>query len=574
MYFILAIILAISFCIQSEDVRASNTNGSLTGSPFEFYEPLASLQADIGALERKYSIRESEEYYDRMQTLYEDWQSFLDAIDYYALSPEARVDYHLLRNYLKRRLYLLQKDKGEFLEVSHVTGFAEELYEFIRNRRRGMPPDPEMTARIFYQAAEDVKEEVSRLEAGEPFDTWMQAEKAADVIASLHENLEEAYNFYYSYDPEFTWWAEKPFTELLELLRDYEEMAGEHFIDDPSFDDGSGITGRRAGREDLEKRLALEYIPYTIEELIEIGNSQFEWCRAEMLKASNELGFGDDWRAALEYVKDQHVPPGRQPEAVNNLAEESIAFLEAHDLLTIPELAKETWRMLMMSPERQRYAPFFLGGEAIHMSYPTHTMGHAEKVMSMRGNNPHFSMATVHHELIPGHHFQFFINQRSKPYRRMFSTPFWLEGWALYWEFLLYDMGFPQTPEDRIGFLFWRSHRAARIIFTLNYQMGNMTPQECIDFLVNEVGHERINAEAEVRGHVRGSNPLYQISYMIGGLQFKALREEVLGQGIMEEKEFHDRILKENNMPVELLRTVLKGEELPRDFESSWKFPY
>ena len=69
--------------------------------------------------------------------------------------------------------------------------------------------------------------------------------------------------------------------------------------------------------------------------------------------------------------------------------------------------------------------------------------------MSMRGNNPHFYRAVVHHELIPGHHLQGFMNARYRPYRSIFATPFWTEGWALYWELLLWDMNFPRSPEDR-----------------------------------------------------------------------------------------------------------------------------
>ncbi len=102
------------------------------------------------------------------------------------------------------------------------------------------------------------------------------------------------------------------------------------------------------------------------------------------------------------------------------------------------------------------------------------------------------------HELIAGHHLQGFMNNRNKTYRK-FGTPFWHEGNALYWEFILWDMKFPRSPEDRIGMLFWRMHRCARIIFSLNYHMGIWTPQQCIDFLVDRVGHERANAEGEVR---------------------------------------------------------------------------
>ena len=227
----------------------------------------------------------------------------------------------------------------------------------------------------------------------------------------------------------------------------------------------------------------------------------------------------------------------------------------------------------MMTPQMQLVNPFFLGGEAIRISYPTHTMDHTAKVMSLRGNNPHFCMATVHHELIAGHHMQGFMNQRYKPYRQLLSSPFWLEGWALHWEFLLYDMGFPETPEDRIGFLFWRKHRAARILFSLKFHLEQMTPQECIDFLVNEVGHEKANAEAEVRRSFMGRyDPLYQLAYMIGGIQFRALKSELVDSGQMGIKQFHDAVLQQNNIPVEILRAVLKGEELPENFSTSWRF--
>jgi uncharacterized protein (DUF885 family) len=229
--------------------------------------------------------------------------------------------------------------------------------------------------------------------------------------------------------------------------------------------------------------------------------------------------------------------------------------------------------MRMMSPEAQKVNPFFLGGEEIIISYPTYTMEHREKMMSMRGNNPHFSRATVQHELIPGHHLQMYMNERYKPYRNVFDTPFWIEGWALYWEFNLWDKNFPRTPEDRIGMLFWRMHRCARIIFSLNYHLGKMTPQQCIDFLVERVGHEYANAAAEVRRSFMGSyGPLYQIAYMVGGLQFYGLKKELVDSGKMTEKDFHDRILQEGNIPVEIVRAILTNQPLKEDYKSTWKF--
>jgi uncharacterized protein (DUF885 family) len=333
------------------------------------------------------------------------------------------------------------------------------------------------------------------------------------------------------------------------------------------------MIGDPIGAEGLRADLAHEMIPYTIEELIAIAEREFAWCEAEYVRAAREMGLGDDWRTALERVKQSYVPPGEQPRLVRDLANEAVAFLEERDLITIPPLAKEIWRMEMMSPERQRVAPFFLGGEVIQVSYPTEGMTHEEKMMSMRGNNPHFSRATVHHELIPGHHLQGFMTSRYSTHRRPFSTPFWGEGWALYWEMQLWDLAFPRSPEDRIGMLFWRSHRAARIIFSLRFHLGEMTPQEAVDFLVERVGHEQANAEGEVRRSVAGDySPLYQAAYMLGGLQFRSLYREMVDSNRMTAREFHDAILQGGSMPVELVRVRLRGEPIPRDYAARWRF--
>ncbi len=164
--------------------------------------------------------------------------------------------------------------------------------------------------------------------------------------------------------------------------------------------------GTPIGRDALLSELKSEMIAYTPEELIDLARKELSWCEDEMKKAAREMGLGDDWHAALERVKTLHVEPGRQPTLIHDLAVEAINYLDANDLVTIPPLCRESWRMTMMSPEAQQVNPFFLGGETIIVSYPTSTMPHEAKMMSMRGNNIHFARATVHHELIPGHHLQ------------------------------------------------------------------------------------------------------------------------------------------------------------------------
>ncbi len=331
--------------------------------------------------------------------------------------------------------------------------------------------------------------------------------------------------------------------------------------------------GKPVGREALLADLAAEMVPYSPEELLAIAEREFAWCEAQIQWAARDMGCGDDWRKAVEKVKALHVEVGRQPELIRDLAREAIDYVRRHDLVTVPPLAAETWRMEMMSPQRQLVNPFFTGGEVISVSYPTSTMAHEAKLQSMRGNNVHFSRATVHHELIPGHHLQMFMNARYRTHRGLFGTPFWLEGWALYWEMRLYDQTFARSPEDRVGLLFWRMHRCARIVFSLRFHLGEWSQEQCVDYLVKRVGHERDNAAAEVRRSFAGAYPpLYQAAYMLGGLQIRALQRELVGPGKMSERAFHDAVLKENRIPIALVRASLTKQKLTRDWRPDWRW--
>ncbi|ULT23633.1 hypothetical protein KUH03_31370 [Sphingobacterium sp. E70] len=84
-------------------------------------------------------------------------------------------------------------------------------------------------------------------------------------------------------------------------------------------------------------------IAYDADELIRIADKEWAWCMAELLKASREMGFGDDWKAAQEKVKNTYVPEGQQPGLINALYDRAQTFIKEHDLIVIPELADETW---------------------------------------------------------------------------------------------------------------------------------------------------------------------------------------------------------------------------------------
>ena len=342
--------------------------------------------------------------------------------------------------------------------------------------------------------------------------------------------------------------------------------------------DDTGISGPARGREGLLQDLSEAMIPYTPEELIALAEKELAWCEREMIKASREMGVGADWKKAVEKTKDAAVPPGDQPRMIRDLLFEAIAFLRANKLITVPQVAAESLHMIMMTPERQLVNPFFTGGTQISVSYPTNTMDYDARIQSMRGNNPGFSHATAFHEMIPGHNLVGYMAARFNDYRANLTGggPFFGEGWPLYWELTLYDLGFNRTPEQKVGALFWRMHRCARIIFSLKFHMGEWSPRDAIDFLVDRVGHERDNATAEVRRSFdpsAGYGPLYQAAYLLGGLQLRGLRREVVETRVMSDMQFHDEIMRQGSMPIAMLRLAINRRiPLTRDMPIDWKF--
>ena len=571
---------------ESFEIPGPIDPGSSEGVMRTFIE---RYSADLGSLHRSFPVEISPTRRDRLRSFHTKWLLGLEEMSFESLSEGDRVDHVLFKNHLNREIRELDLRRKRVEEMLPLISFAATIIQMEEARRWFEPVDGESSAAILDNIPGLIDATRQAVEAGlEPGEatrnnkgakatsvirtTKSVAYRAAGEIKRLREALKEWFRFYAGYDPMFTWWVEVPFKKADKALDDYSTFLREKVVGVKG-NEKDAIIGDPIGREALISALTFEMIPYSPEELVEIAEKEFVWCEAEMKKASRELGYGEEWRKALEHVKTLHVEPGKQPALIRDLAQEAVKFLEDRDLLTIPALARESWRMEMMSPERQRVSPFFTGGEVISVSYPVDTMQHDQKMMSMRGNNIHFSRATVHHELIPGHHLQGFMTERYRPYRGLFWTPFWGEGWALYWEMQLWDLAFARSPEDRIGMLFWRMHRCARIVFSFNFHLGKMTPQECIDLLVQRVGHEVDNATAEVRRSFGGDySPLYQAAYLLGGLQFRALHRELVESGKMTDGEFHDAILQENAIPVEILRAALTDQPITADFKSSWRF--
>ena len=584
--------LALAAVVSTVSVRAGEA---------ELQDTVRLYSSDRSAVSRFYELPWSDVRFERLDTLYGEWKGRLPQVDFEALNQQGRVDYVLLRNEIEAQLDQQTVQRERLKEMEELLSFRGPVQELEAARWRLKSFAAQDAAAKVSELAEQVKKLKERVEKG----TKAKADKTNDIATAKEKETKEAkdkpeeppikvspalgrraaaavndvkntlknwYTFYEGYQPDFSWWLKKPYEEANTALESYAKYLKEEIAEQKGKDEDP-LLGEVLGRDALVRDIASEFLPYSPEELITIGEKEFAWCEAEMKKAAQEMGF-DDWKKALAKVKLNFVPPGEQDDFVAKCAQDALDFIRKHELVTVTPLCEETWRLTMISPELQKTMPYAsYGGQAVNVAYAKDEMKHDDKMMAMRGNNRHFTRIVTAHELMPGHHLQIFTAARNRDYRSLFTTPFLTEGWALYWEIRLWDMGYGQTPEDRIGMLFWRMHRCARIIVSLKYHLNQMQPKEMVDFLVERVGHEKFGATSEVRRFIAGGySPLYQAGYMIGGLQLNALRKEIVGAGKMSEKQFNDTVLTYNSMPIELIRAGMLNLPLTRETQPAWRF--
>ncbi|MEO8207692.1 MAG: DUF885 domain-containing protein [Chloroflexota bacterium] len=146
-------------------------------------------------------------------------------------------------------------------------------------------------------------------------------------------------------------------------------------------------------------------------------------------------------------------------------------------------------------------------------------------------------VSTVYHEAVPGHHLQG-ATIRLVPLTRAHKLGFMSahgEGWALYSERLMDELGWFRTPETRLGFLCAHAFRAARIVVDIGLHTGRLIPkgrpgageswtyERAIDFIVRASGMDRDKAESEVLRYL--SWPSQATAYKLGERTWLAGRD-------------------------------------------------
>jgi hypothetical protein len=350
-------------------------------------EAIERIGRDIEDLNHFYNIQCSPRRIARLQEFYNGELECLKEAHFDRYDQEEKIDYLLLRNFLERSLKSLDFEQSQGKKMEPLIPFADTIIRVCEDRQAMKSVVGQTAAQDMHDLVKEVDEVMKKVDAGGfPKVDKSIAFRAARTVDRLCYHLNEWFGFFNGYDPLFTWWVKVPFEKADRQLKELastirQKLAG------MGPEDQDTIIGDPIGEKGILDDLQAESIAYSAKELIRIGEIEYEWCEKEMKKASHDLGYGSDWRTALEHVKNTYVDPGKQPDLIRDLHLEATEYVQKHDMITVPSLAVETIRMFMMTPAAQKVNPFFLGGDSIEVSYPTDTMGHEEKLMSMRGNS-------------------------------------------------------------------------------------------------------------------------------------------------------------------------------------------
>ncbi len=308
-------------------------------------------------------------------------------------------------------------------------------------------------------------------------------------------------------------------------------------------------------------------VDYDTTALLERGWQLFDETRAAMEKLGRIIDPGRDVKEILERDNEDHPAAGELLSAYKEAMEAAKSYVLEHDIATIPE--GETLRVIE-TPSFLRplipYAAYMPPGifeekmEGVFLVTPPGDNASPDEIEEKLKGHPFSAIpVTALHEAYPGHHLQLaWAARRGSIARKMgmdLSTLF-IEGWAFYCEELMEELGYIDTPMQRLSRLAGQLWRAARIILDVSLHCRGMSVAEAADFLVKECALQPGDALAEVRRYT--GSPTQPQSYLMGKMEIIKIIDEYKkrypGASL---RRMHDDILACGSLPPKLLRVQL-----------------
>src|SRR5581483_8938442 len=318
---------------------------------------------------------------------------------------------------------------------------------------------------------------------------------------------------------------------------------------------GTFAIGRDAFERLLEEKELLAYDAATLRAFGEELVAQTESRLAELAKGLGD----DDWRdtvlrfrrdhpSAEELVPTYRAEMERSREAVKLAQLATMPYGEDLVVEAMPDFQRTTYpyAAYIAAP------PFEASRKGrLWVSLPNAEDDERTRRERLEGH-PRAGIAVIAcHEGYPGHHLRLSVAaDHSSLARRALRSNVMVEGWALYVEELMTELGYLDQPDTallRTKDLLWR---AARVVVDVGLATGEMSFDAAVAYMVERAKLEAPNALAEVRRYTL--NPTQPSSYALGRQAILELRAKARDKG-WGMRLFHDKILGAGSLPPALL---------------------
>ncbi len=310
------------------------------------------------------------------------------------------------------------------------------------------------------------------------------------------------------------------------------------------------------GAERLQRRVRDELgLDYTLGEIETLAESEIVRVEGLMKEACRRHGAGRNPAAFIERSRAAWEPPAsllehyrretrRIATAFRKARVMSFPKGESLKVRPVPEFMRHLFPLAAYSApgpfERSQEGSFWVND----LSLTKRT--DAEKLAERR---QHFGVSlTAAHEAYPGHHLQFATaNRHARKWRPMFAHAVFYEGWTLWCEHMLVELGIETSPAMELQQLhdaLWRCHR---ILVDLRLHTGRYSYRRAVDHMIEHLGMTRARAEADVNWYTQ--SPAVPMSYWLGRLENERLKRRLVDSRGWTLKRFNDWLLSFGTLP-------------------------
>jgi uncharacterized protein (DUF885 family) len=294
----------------------------------------------------------------------------------------------------------------------------------------------------------------------------------------------------------------------------------------------------------------------SVDEVHQLGLSEVQRIRSEMMEIIKQVGFTGDFAAFLKFLRTDPQFYAKTPE---ELLKEACYIAKRMDA-KLPALFKTLPRLPYgVQAVPAHLAPKYTGGRYVGPALGSTEPGYYWVNTYALENRPLYVLESLTlHEAVPGHHLQTALARELEGlpnFRRFLYLSAFGEGWGLYSERLGLEAGFYTNPYSNFGRLTYEMWRACRLVVDTGIHAKGWSREQAMDFMASNTALSLHEVRTETDRYI--SWPGQALAYKIGELKIRELRrkaEDALGEKF-DVREFHDEVLRNGAIPLSVLES-------------------